>query len=39
VGLRRAESARDAGQPWGEELVGHYHAELERYAAAHGYQP
>ena len=39
AGLRRAEGARDAGQPWGEELVRRYHAELERYAAAHGYRP
>jgi hypothetical protein len=39
AGLRRAEGARDAGQPWGEELVQRYHAELERYAAAHGYRP
>jgi hypothetical protein len=39
TGLHRAEGARDAGQPWGEELVHRYQVDLDRYAAEHGYRP
>jgi hypothetical protein len=39
TGLRRAEGARDAGQPWGATLVHRYQTELDRYAAQYGYQP
>jgi hypothetical protein len=36
TGLRRAETARDAGQPWGDELVRRYQAGISDYAARHG---
>jgi hypothetical protein len=31
-GLARAEAARDDGETWGAELVGHSERALERYA-------
>jgi hypothetical protein len=39
AGQHRAGGALAAGQLWGEALVHRYQAELDRYAAAHGYQP
>jgi hypothetical protein len=39
AGHRRAETARDAGQPWGEELVRRYEVAMEAYRARHGTPP
>jgi hypothetical protein len=35
AGLRRAEEARDDGEPWGDELVGHWQYALDHYAEQH----
>jgi hypothetical protein len=36
TGRRRAEAAREAGHPWGEELVRRYQQGMEDYAARYG---
>jgi hypothetical protein len=35
-GLRRAEAARDAGESWGDELVGLYRQELDNHQRRYG---
>jgi hypothetical protein len=39
TGLHRAETARDAGQLWGEELVRRYQASIRDYAARYAPHP
>jgi hypothetical protein len=35
-GMGRVKALRDAGEPWGEELVGQYHRTLDEYAGRYG---
>jgi hypothetical protein len=35
-GRQRAESARDAGEPWGETLVEYYQAAMDHYTERYG---
>jgi hypothetical protein len=36
AGLRRAEEAPDAGEPWADELVQRYQLAIDNYVASYG---
>jgi hypothetical protein len=36
AGLRRAEEAQEAGEPWADELIGRYRLAIDKYVDSHG---